>query len=243
MYASHFGSSEGFLQRTLKNGMAFPLASEITTWCSLRFVIGRCLSYSLRRVAAEVGDRIRRTKEQMTETERSLLTLAMTFVGSGLSTTIVGAFFKRRFDSQLETQKALLQRSGRIHERQVDALLAIHRSLEQALFCLQRAKSAEKFEGEADDRTQLARIARYLGVASKEFSKNRLLFSDILQGKLDHLFKEMFSVGMVFKFTLDTTLQGEGRAAILDQVRNASSKNLEPILRDIRIEARAVIHG
>ena len=84
-------------------------------------------------------------RQTMTETEKLFLTLTVTFVGSGLGTTIVAALLKRRFDAQLETQKALLQRSSRIHERQVDALLVIHAKLEQALFYLQRAASAGKF--------------------------------------------------------------------------------------------------
>src|SRR6266852_341790 len=99
----------------------------------------------------------------MTETVKFLLTLATTLVGSGLGTTIVGALFKRRFDAQLETHKALLQRGSRIHERQVDALLAIHSKLEQALFYLQRAASAFKLEGEVPDQELLQRMARDLG--------------------------------------------------------------------------------
>ena len=60
----------------------------------------------------------------MTGTETLLLTFAVTIVGSGLGTTIVAALFKKRFDTQLETHKALLLRSGRIHERQVDSGIA-----------------------------------------------------------------------------------------------------------------------
>ena len=110
----------------------------------------------------------------MTEREKLFLTLVVTLLGSGVGTTLVGALFKRRFDAQLETQKALLQRSSRIHERQVDALLAIHAKLEQALFYLQRAASAGKFEGESDQEL-LRRMARDLGAASEVFSQNKLL--------------------------------------------------------------------
>lgn len=80
----------------------------------------------------------------------------------------MGALFKRRFDAQLETHKALLQRSSRIHERQVETLLAIHCKLEQALFYLQRAASSFKLEGEAPSQELLQRMARDFGAASKE---------------------------------------------------------------------------
>src|SRR5260370_34708681 len=98
----------------------------------------------------------------MTETEKLFLTLVVTLLGSGLGTTIVAALFKRRFDAQLETHKALLQRNSRIHERQVDALLAIHSKLETALFYLQRAASGSKFKGEASDQELLQRMGSEL---------------------------------------------------------------------------------
>jgi hypothetical protein len=50
----------------------------------------------------------------MTPTEILLLTFVVTIVGSGLGTRVVGALFTRQFDTQLETQKALLERSGQI---------------------------------------------------------------------------------------------------------------------------------
>jgi hypothetical protein len=51
----------------------------------------------------------------MTDNTKLLLDFGVTLIGSGVGTTIVGALFKRRFDTQLETHKALLERSGKIH--------------------------------------------------------------------------------------------------------------------------------
>ena len=137
----------------------------------------------------------------MTGTETLLLTFAVTIVGSGLGTTIVAALFKKRFDTQLETHKALLLRSGRIHERQVDALLAIHSKLELALFSLQRVASAGKFSGEASDRELLQRMARDLGAASEEFSRNKLLLGETLRHRLDEFFqKTVFAGGLTWDF-------------------------------------------
>ena len=47
-------------------------------------------------------------KYGMTETTKFFITAVAALVGSGLGTTIIGALFKRRFDAQLETRKALL---------------------------------------------------------------------------------------------------------------------------------------
>lgn len=115
-------------------------------------------------------------------------TFIVTLVGSGLGTTIVGAWFKKRFDSQLETHKALLQRSGRIHEKQVDALSAIHSKLEHAIYHLQRASSSTKFRGEPTEQEHLVEMSKYLTEAKEEFSKNKLLLSESLGRKLDEFF-------------------------------------------------------
>lgn len=180
----------------------------------------------------------------MTPTDTLLATLAVTIVGSGLGTTIVGALFKRRFDSQLETQKALLQRTGRIHERQVDALLTIHSKLEEALFYLQRAASAGKFAGEAPEKELLERMARSLGAASEEFSKSRLLLSESLAQKLDGFFKKMFEGGISLNLALDPMApSGEPRAKLWDESRGIAYKEVPSVLNAIRDEARVVIHG
>jgi hypothetical protein len=180
----------------------------------------------------------------MNPTGTLLLTLAVTVVGSGLGTTMVGAWFKRRFDSQLETQKALLQRSGKIHERQMDALLAINSKLEEALFYLQRAASAGKFAGEASEKELLQRMARSLGTASEEFSKNRLLVSESLEEKLDDFFKKMFSGGISLNLALDPMVpNGEPRAKLWDDARRTAYKDLPEVLKAIRDEGRTVIYA
>jgi hypothetical protein len=179
----------------------------------------------------------------LTETEKLLLTLAATLLGSGVGTTIVGALFKRRFDAQLEAQKALLQRGSRIHERQVDALLAIHAKLEQALFYLQRAASAGKYAGESDQ-DLLQGMARELAGASEAFSQNRLLLGPELTAKLDQFFNETFSAGMDLNWAEHPmTPNGQVRASFFDKARETAFKKLPLILEAIRTEARAVIHG
>jgi len=179
----------------------------------------------------------------LTDTEKLFLTLVVTLFGSGVGTTVVGALFKRRFDAQLETQKALLQRSSRIQERQVGALLAIHAKLEQALFYLQRAASAGKFEGESDEEL-LRRMARDLGAASKVFSHNKLLMGPELTRKLDEFFDEMFSAGMNLRWAEHPmTPNGKTRAGFFDKARETAFKKLPSTLEAIRIEAKSVINS
>ena len=136
----------------------------------------------------------------MADANGLLATLLATRIGSGAGTTLVGILFKHRFDIQLERQKAFLQRNSKIHERQVDALLAIYSDLEHALFYLQRVASAGRFKGEADDQTQLQRMGKELASAAEHFSKNRLLLTPELAKRLDELFNRVFDAGALCSF-------------------------------------------
>ena len=180
----------------------------------------------------------------MTETMKLLFTLAVTLVGSGLGTTIVGALFKRRFDAQLESHKAFLQRNSRIHERQIDALLPIHSKLEHALFYLQRATSGGKLKGEAEDAELLKRMASDLGDASEVFSQNRLLIGPNLERKLDEFFGKTVSARITLNLAADPMISDGGqRAKLWGEAQEIAYKGLPSILEAIRAEARAVIHG
>lgn len=178
----------------------------------------------------------------MIETTKFLITTIAALVGSGLGTTIVGALFKSRFDTQLATHEALLQRSGRIHEKQVDCLLEIHSKLEEALFYFQRAASAGKLKGQASDEELLNRMALTLGDASKEFSKKRLLVGEELGKKLDDFFNKMFSGAMNLNLALDP-MTGELRTKLWNEAGEIAYKDLPQILETIRKESRVVIHG
>ncbi len=176
----------------------------------------------------------------MTPTETLILTFAVTIVGSGLGTVIVAAFL----NSQLETRKAFLQRSGKIHERQVDALLQIHSKLEEPLSYLQGAAGAGKFGGQASDKELLERMGRSLLEAYTEFSKSKLLLSESLEQKLDKFFNKMLSGGMTANLALDAMVaNGDPRAKLWDEARETAYKELPSILKAIKDEARALIHG
>ncbi len=181
----------------------------------------------------------------MTEKTELLFTLGATLLGSGLGTTIVGALFKRRFHVQLESYKSVLERSSRIHERQVDALLEIHFRLERALFYLQRATSSFRFQGEASDKDLLGSMARELGAASESFSKSRLLIGPDLSRRLDEFFKRAFLAGSDLTLTMDPIMMygGEARAQLWKQAQESAYKEIPPILDAIRIEASTLIHG
>jgi len=138
----------------------------------------------------------------------------------------------------------LLQRSGKIHERQVDALSIIHAKLDEALFYLQRATSAGKIQGEVSDKELLARMGRALAPASGELAKNRLLISESLAKKLDAFFNKMVLAGITLNLALDPMVpNGQPRADLWDEARDTAHKEIPALLTAIRDEAKGVIHG
>jgi len=179
----------------------------------------------------------------MTEGTRFFWNLVLTVVGSGLGTALIGTWFKNHFDAQLETQKALLQRTGKIHEKQVDALLSIQANLDAALFYLQRTTSAGKTD--VPDAVWFKRAGERLAAASETFSQSRLLFSGVLEQKLDEFFNKSNTVGVNLRIAQDPALSGmeKTRTVLLEKAANAAHSDLPAILKVIRDEARAVIHG
>lgn len=172
---------------------------------------------------------------------QALLTFLTALVGSGLGTAFVGAGFTWFFNRQLEGYKALLQRGGKIHEKQVEALSAIHYKLEQAYRNLQGVIDAKTFQGQPSDQQMLERMGACLGEASKEFSKTKLLFSESLGQKLDDFFKEVAFAGVDISLALDPMVTGDFRAKLLDKAREATNKKIPPLLKAIGDEGRAII--
>ena len=189
-----------------------------------------------------------RGAERMADANGMLATLLATFIGSGAGTTLVGILFKHRFDVQLERQKAFLQRNSKIHERQVDALIAIHSDLEHALFYLQRVASAGRFKGEADDQTQLQRMGKELASAAEQFSKNQLLLTPVLAKRLNEFFNKTFDAGSSLQFSQEFAQYpivqgGMLRAELIDKAREVAFKEIPEILEAIRVEAKKIINA
>jgi hypothetical protein len=155
---------------------------------------------------------------------QALLTFLTAVVGSGLGTAFVGAGFAWFFNRQLESYKALLQRSGKIHERQVEALSAIHYTLEEAYFNLQRVINAGKFQGQPSDQQLLERMGTCLGQ------------------KLDDFFKEVTFAGIDINIALDPMVTGDFRAKQVDKAREATNIKIPSLLKAVSDEARTIIH-
>ncbi|HYB61884.1 MAG TPA: hypothetical protein VEH50_10435 [Methylomirabilota bacterium] len=172
---------------------------------------------------------------------RQLADFLLTVIGSGAGATLVGAWFKRKFDVQLQTQIAALKRNDRIHEQQVNALLQIHSNLDRALFYAQRLSASGRLEGESD--TMLGkRLLEKLGSASDVFSANSLLFDDSLNKQLHEFFQTMLNFQILIGVLSDQATQGDARAKLWRELQDNAYAKLPPLLKAVCFSARSVIH-
>jgi hypothetical protein len=173
-----------------------------------------------------------------------VLTLVLTtLLGSGVGTAVVGALFKRRFDHELELQRAILERATRVHERQVMALVKLDRHLRAAQGYLELMSKSVMFRGE-DPSKYPAQFRKEIGAAHEELSSARLLLPPTLSAQVEQLFKKMFEGQMALSFFYDpTTSDGQERAAHWDRAKEIAYKELPGLLVAIEREARLVIHS
>jgi hypothetical protein len=164
------------------------------------------------------------------------------FIGSGLGTALVGALFKMKFDAQLETQKAFLQRASKVHELQVEALRKLHRHLAEANGHLQIQSRAGNPQSE-DPEERGKQFAKAFNAAQDEFAMSRLLFPLEIVRKCDDFFGKLYEGHVELGFAKDPMTQsGEPRAKLWDRARTIAHRELPALLAEIEKSAREVIH-
>jgi hypothetical protein len=166
-----------------------------------------------------------------------------TILGSGVGTASVGAMFKRRFDRELELQRAVLERGTRIHERQVDALLKLDQHLRSAHAFLGLMSKSVMFHGE-DPSGYPIRFRQETLKAYEQLESSRLLLPPKLVPKVEDLFRRMVEGEAAVMFFRDPqTPDGPDRAAHWERAKTVAHQELPELIRAIEHEARTVIHG
>jgi hypothetical protein len=164
-------------------------------------------------------------------------------LGSGFATVSIGWLFKRRFDRELELQKAFLQRASRVHDRQVDALTRLYGFLFEAQAYLQLLSASVQFSGEKpEEYPRLFTTA--LIAARQELTKGRLLLPASIVGQCDNFFNVVFQGTMHLGFANDPMVIAAGqRAEFWDRATKTAYQDIPHLLATIELHARVVIHG
>jgi hypothetical protein len=170
------------------------------------------------------------------------LNAAVAVVGSGLGTTLVGIWFKRKFDRELEVQKAYLTRVSNVHERSVDTLTKLYRSLYEAEAFLQLMSASARFEGEKPEEYP-KRLAEALVAARDELLAGRLLIPAALAEQCDVFFNKLFEGQSELAFaTHPMVWDAMQRASYWDKAKAIAYEQVPQLRREIEKTARSIIH-
>lgn len=172
-----------------------------------------------------------------------LLTSLLTVLGSGVGTTIVGWLFKRKFDSELERQKAFLHRASRVHERQVDVLTGLYRHLWDVHAYAQLLSKASTMSGEKPDEYP-KEFAGALVKARDAFFNGRLLLPSELASACDAFFRRIFEWQFELGWARDPhTPDGVARYEKWKKAQTVAFDEVPQLLKDIELRSREIIHG
>ena len=174
-------------------------------------------------------------------TTRFVIEAAVTVVGSGLGTTVVGFFFQRKLDRELEIQKAFLTRTSRVHERQIDALMKLYRDLDKAQGLFQRLTSGSRVAGEVSDDEYHRLLQCAVRSAQDTFSECHLLIPSLLAQQCDAFFATLFNGQLNLQCA--EMVPGNERAELFQDARDTAFKQMPALLQQIENDARSLIHG
>jgi hypothetical protein len=164
-------------------------------------------------------------------------------LGSGAGTLIVGLIFKHKFDHELETQKAYLQRTSRIHDRQVDVLINLYKHLQEAHIYLHAMSRSAIFEGEKPEEwPELLQNA--LIKAEDAFKSGRLLLPATIVAQYHEFYSQMLQGQLNLSLAHHPALaDGMQRAEYCDRAKKIAYRDIPPLLEAIEKSGREIIHG
>ena len=170
-------------------------------------------------------------------------------IGSGIGTTFISLFFKRKFDQELEIQKAALHRSSKIHEQQVEILGKLYESLTnvqeltQALSSTSSMKSTNP-EYEIEHRDHYSRLGKVFRTAKSEFLLARLYLPESLSDQVDDFFTEVSNcAGTLFYSSSDSPYSDSVYSDHMSSAYRTAIIKLPALLKSIESLARRIIHG
>jgi hypothetical protein len=171
-----------------------------------------------------------------------LLQLGANVLGSGLATAGIGAWFKAGFDKQLETQKALLERASRIHERQVDALATLYASLREAHDYAQLMTKSATFVGENPDAYPVE-LMRATKVAYEKFTATRILLPSAFAETCEAFFAKLQEAQVNYGFARQVPeIAPPQRADAWKRAGVIAYQEMPSLLKSLEDAARQIIH-
>ena len=151
---------------------------------------------------------------------------------------------KASADTEIERVRAFLTRASRVHEQQVETLTKLHRHLFEAQGYLQRTAASLRFEGEVSRDEYRSLCVEAIASANETLLGGRLLIPRDLVKQCDRFFQSVFRGQTDLSFAQHPmVVNALQRAQFWDDAQQIVRNEVLPILDQIEIAARNVIHG
>jgi hypothetical protein len=163
-------------------------------------------------------------------------------IGSGLGTTLISMIFKRRFDKELERQKATLQRGTKIHEHQVELLSKLYRTLidvQELTISLSVNSQRKPISEESFDS-----LRSTIYSARSEYLSMCLYLPEEISAPIDDFFDSVFEcTNSIILSSINISNRETERSEALSNSHRLATLKIPKILRSIEQQARKLIHG
>jgi hypothetical protein len=169
-------------------------------------------------------------------------------IGSGIGTTFISILFKRKFDKELEIQKAALIRGSKIHEHQVEIIEKLYISISEIQKLTQSISTSvslkESFpEYEKELTEQFSKLGAIFRLAKSDFLLARLYLPDQLSKQIGDFFTQASDcMGTLFQSSSDHLPAGLTDPELLSTAYRTTIVNLPNLLKSIETQARKLIH-
>jgi hypothetical protein len=170
-------------------------------------------------------------------------------IGSGIGATFISILFKRKFDRELEIQKAALHRGSKIHEQQVEILGRLYKYLSTVQELTQSLSSSASMQSampeyEKEHREYYSQLGSAFREAKSEFLLARLYLPEMLSNQIEEFFTEASEcAGILYYSTSDAPFRQSTNPERLSIAYRTAIVKLPALLKSIESLARKIIHG
>lgn len=170
-------------------------------------------------------------------------------IGSGIGTTFISILFKRKFDKELEIQKATLLRGSKIHEQQVAIISKLYISLTEILEITQSLSSLvslkESFPEYGEKvAAEFSNFRSAFRLAKSDFLLARLYLPEQLSTQIEAFFSQVSeSTGAMFIASSESAPARQSDPDRLGVAYRTVIVTLPKLIKSIESLARNLIHA
>lgn len=170
-------------------------------------------------------------------------------IGSGIGATFISILFKRKFDKELEIQKAALTRGSKIHEQQVEIIGKLYVSISEIQQLMQSVSSSVSLKSSFPEygkelTEQFSQLGSIFRSARSDFVLARLYLPEQLSKQIEDFFTQASEcMGTMFFASSEDIPSRRNDPERLSTAYRTAILELPSLLKSIESLARKLIHS